>query len=258
MSYYSKSHNPFADSDDEEEPSVRKGNKGTNDWENAEEDRQTYLRQEVLHRANSTLESTNRSLAAVYESEHIGADAAQELLRQGESLRRTERMVDKMEQDLKTSQRHINSIKSVFGGIVNYFKSKPEPVTPPDPTLQPSGNIKLQEAIESSRAQESNYQASHPNLRKLDTSGFGRLDGGSTTASSGTDTYPKNPSLRMYHQKVDENLDEMSSGLSRLKNLALGLQSEIDDQDVIIDRLTPKVETLDSHIVTTTKTIRKL
>jgi len=34
-------------------------------------------------------------------------------------------MVDKMDQDLKTSQRHINSIKSVFGGLVNYFKAKP-------------------------------------------------------------------------------------------------------------------------------------
>lgn len=34
-------------------------------------------------------------------------------------------MVDKMEQDLKTSQKHINSIKSVFGGFVNYFKAKP-------------------------------------------------------------------------------------------------------------------------------------
>lgn len=34
-------------------------------------------------------------------------------------------MVDKMDQDLKTSQKHINSIKSVFGGFVNYFKSKP-------------------------------------------------------------------------------------------------------------------------------------
>lgn len=49
----------------------------------------------------------------------------QELVRQGEALKRTEQMVDKMDQDLKTSQRHINSIKSVWGGLVNYFKAKP-------------------------------------------------------------------------------------------------------------------------------------
>lgn len=51
--------------------------------------------------------------------------ARQELVRQGEALKRTEQMVDKMDQDLKTSQRHINSIKSVWGGLVNYFKAKP-------------------------------------------------------------------------------------------------------------------------------------
>lgn len=46
-------------------------------------------------------------------------------------LQRTEHMVDKMEQDLKTSQRHINNIKSVFGGFINYFKSKPAEAVPP-------------------------------------------------------------------------------------------------------------------------------
>jgi synaptosomal-associated protein 29 len=50
-------------------------------------------------------------------------------------------MVDKMDQDLKTSQKHINSIKSVFGGFVNYFKSKPAE-TPPEQngTLAPQPN----------------------------------------------------------------------------------------------------------------------
>ncbi len=39
-------------------------------------------------------------------------------------------MIDNMEQDMKTSQKHINSIKSVWGGMVNYFKGKPEPPKP--------------------------------------------------------------------------------------------------------------------------------
>lgn len=65
----------------------------------------------------------------------------QELVRQRGVLERTEKMVDKMDQDLKTSQKHINSIKSVFGGFVNYFKSKPAE-TPPEQngTLAPQPN----------------------------------------------------------------------------------------------------------------------
>lgn len=51
-------------------------------------------------------------------------------MRQGEALKRTDKMLDNMDEDLKTSQRHINSIKSVWGGLVNYFKGKPETKTP--------------------------------------------------------------------------------------------------------------------------------
>lgn len=41
-------------------------------------------------------------------------------------------MLDNMDEDLKTSQRHITSIKSVWGGFVNYFKGKPETKPPPE------------------------------------------------------------------------------------------------------------------------------
>lgn len=51
-------------------------------------------------------------------------------MRQGEALKRSEKMVDKMEQDLKISQRHISSIKSMFSGFTNYFRAKPAE-TPP-------------------------------------------------------------------------------------------------------------------------------
>lgn len=39
-------------------------------------------------------------------------------------------MVDNMAQDMKISQKHINSIKSVWGGLVNYFKGNSEPRPP--------------------------------------------------------------------------------------------------------------------------------
>ncbi|NXE55099.1 SNP29 protein, partial [Casuarius casuarius] len=177
-----------------------------------------------------------------------------ELVRQGEALKRTEQMVDKMDQDLKTSQRHINSIKSVFGGLVNYFKPKP-PESKPEQNGTPeyNANSRLKEAMMSSKEQESKYQESHPNLRRLDNSGL--VD---SISSVQRDAYPKNQHLRAYHQKIDNNLDEMSSGLSRLKNLALGLQTEIEEQDDVLDRLTKKVETLDVNIASTDKRVRQL
>ncbi|XP_061458867.1 synaptosomal-associated protein 29 [Rhineura floridana] len=256
MSAYSKSYNPFDEDDDEDLKPVK--------WNESNEpprdgaDRQRYLQQEVLRRSQATMDSTNRSLSLIYDSEHVGIASAEELTRQGEALKRTERMVDKMDQDLKTSQRHINSIKSVFGGFVNYFKAKPQEIKlEQNGATEYQASNKLKEAISISKEQESKYQESHPNLRKLDNPEYSS-SGTSSDSSFQPESYPRNQHLRTYHQKVDSNLDEMSSGLSRLKSLALGLQSEIDDQDDILNRLTTKVDTLDLNIKSTDKKIKEL
>ncbi|XP_027703284.1 synaptosomal-associated protein 29 [Vombatus ursinus] len=257
MSAYSRSYNPFDDDADEEDLKPAK-------WKNEEDfsqkprepmDRQQYLRQEVLRRTEASVESTNRSLSSIYESEKVGIASSEELVRQRGVLQRTEQMVDKMEQDLKTSQRHINSIKSVFGGFVNYFKSKPAEATPPNGVVDPQPSTRLKEAVATSKEQEGNYQASHPNLRRLQSSDA--VVGGTSSAVS-TDAYLKNQHLRAYHQKIDDNLDEMSKGLGRLKDIALGMQTEIEEQDDILNRLTTKVDKLDINIKSTDKKVRQL
>ncbi|XP_074743174.1 synaptosomal-associated protein 29 isoform X1 [Strix uralensis] len=255
MSALPKSYNPFAE--EEEEAAAWQPARGSGEASGAE--RQRYLQQEVLRRSAATADSTARSLSLLYESERIGVAASEELVRQGEALKRTEQMVDKMDQDLKTSQRHINSIKSVWGGLVNYFKAKP-PESKPEQNGTPEyyANSRLKEAMMSSKEQESKYQETHPNLRKLDNSADNDFNKADVVSSVQRDSYPKNQHLRAYHQKIDNNLDEMSSGLSRLKNLALGLQTEIDEQDDMLDRLTKKVETLDVNIKSTDKKVRQL
>lgn len=52
--------------------------------------------------------------------------------------------------------------------------------------------------------------------------------------------------------------DELSVGLGRLKGIALGMQTEIEEQDDIISRLTTKVDNLDVNIKSTEKKVRQL
>ncbi|XP_068957004.1 synaptosomal-associated protein 29 isoform X2 [Petaurus breviceps papuanus] len=258
MSAYSKNYNPFAEDADEEDlkPGRRRPQEDWSAKPREPTDRQQYLRQELQRHTEASVDSTHRSLSLLYESEKVGIASAEELVRQRGVLQRTEQMVDKMEQDLKTSQRHINSIKSVFGGFVNYFKSKPtEAATPPNGVVGSQPTARLKEAVATSKEQEENYQASHPNLRRLQSSDVAV---GSISSAVSTDTYPKNQHLRAYHQKIDSNLDEMSKGLGRLKDIALGMQTEIEEQDDILDRLTTKVDKLDINIKSTDKKVRQL
>lgn len=53
-------------------------------------------------------------------------------------------------------------------------------------------------------------------------------------------------------------LDEMSDGLRRLKNIGLGLQAEIEDQDDSIDSLLNKVDKMDVKIHNTNQQIKNL
>lgn len=74
MSAYPRSYNPF-DDDAEDEDSRQAPGRDTRDLPDglaAPTDRQQYLRQEVLRRAEATAASTSRSLSLMYESEKVG------------------------------------------------------------------------------------------------------------------------------------------------------------------------------------------
>ncbi|XP_047237983.1 synaptosomal-associated protein 29 [Girardinichthys multiradiatus] len=256
---YPKSHNPFADDDDEEsfKPKSRSFEDESDSGLTDAERKQRNLQQEVMRTAKSAVDSSYRSLSLIYESEKMGVETAEELVRQGEALKRTDKMLDNMDEAMKTSQRHITSMKSVWGGLVNYFKGKPETKPAPEEPKTYQTNERLQTAMSSSREHEDKYQASHPNLRKLDTGGFGAA-ASMDDSSSRQNGYPQNRYLREAHQSLDNNLDEMSSGLARLKNLGLGLQSEIEDQDDSIGSLLNKVDKMDGKISNTNQQIKNL
>ncbi|XP_058492197.1 synaptosomal-associated protein 29 [Solea solea] len=257
---YPKSHNPFSDDADDED--FRPKKRGFEDFDDSDmsdaERRQRYLQHEVMRTAQSAVDSSHRSLGLIYESEKMGVDTAEELVRQGEALKRTDKMLDNMDEDLKTSQKHITSIKSVWGGLVNYFRGKPETKPPPEQPKAYQANDKLQTALSSSKEHEDKYQSSHPNLRKMNTEGFGATASSMDDRSFGQNEYSKNRHLREAHQTLDNNLGEMSDGLRRLKNLGLGLQSEMESQDDSIDSLLNKVDKMDVKINNTNQQIKNL
>lgn len=85
MSAYHKSYNPF-DGDAEDEgapPTPWKDARDLSVGPSAPGDRQQYLRQEVMRRAEATAASSSRSLSLVYESEKIGVASSEVSLEQG-------------------------------------------------------------------------------------------------------------------------------------------------------------------------------
>lgn len=76
---YPKSHNPFADDDDEEDfkPKSRGFDDDPDDGLTEAQRRQRYLQQEVMRTAQSAVDSSHRSLGLIYESEKMGVETAE-------------------------------------------------------------------------------------------------------------------------------------------------------------------------------------
>ena len=58
--------------------------------------------------------------------------------------------------------------------------------------------------------------------------------------------------------EINKNLDLMSDGLGRLKNLSLDMQNELNRQDPLIGRLTAKTDTTHSRIENQNTQMKKI
>lgn len=231
----------YGDIDDDD--FVRSGPKSQ--YEQVQEQKQNSM--------NNQLDSTQRALASIYDSEAVGIATAEELVHQGEQLDNVERKTDKINQDMKSSQRHLNSIKSVFGGIKNWWtgedKKKAEDDSKPPPTRQSKLQDTIDEAPDSVRR-----GGDHPGLRiKTDTSGFGEEDSefGRPARSQGAyggHREQVRSGFKDHDEQLDRNLEDMTQGMSRLKGLAVSLGDEIETQNEQVDRIMPKVERADIKV----------
>lgn len=77
-------------------------------------DKRQQLLQQKREIEQRTLESSNRSLGLLYESEKVGQATAEELARQKEQLKSTEQRLDDINSTLKQSERHLQVIFQVL------------------------------------------------------------------------------------------------------------------------------------------------
>lgn len=199
-------------------------------------------------------------LVLLYETEDVGKATAVELARQREQLEKTSQQLDEINSTLRFSQRHLNGLKSVFGGLKNYLSGNRDP--PPMATGSPSGS-------QVSRETNSNINA-----------GAGATAVGATaSAMSPTERYDNHPVSRIrddsstyrqrqmqqqqraanpFQQQLESNLDDMCDNLSRLKFLATDLGTEIESQNDLLDNMNYKIESVDSKMVKQNKDMNKL
>ncbi|KAG5680792.1 hypothetical protein PVAND_010278 [Polypedilum vanderplanki] len=191
------------------------------------EQRQMYeqKRKEIESR---TLNSSQRSIGLLRETEQVGIATATELAKQREQLEKTRDQLDTINTSLKFSQRHLNGIKSMFGGLKNYLSGKSD--LEPSKTSPSSSNSS---SIASPQLSADERYSSHPTTR---------------LRNDPIQQQQQIPGNVNFNKQLDRNLDEMCDSLSRLKGLAIDLNGEIESQNDLIDEIGDKVENVDAKI----------
>jgi len=264
---YDPSKPAFATLDDPlEEEFLNSGNPFANNGIKAYNPQQQELQTTVMKIQDveqRTLDSTKRSLQAIAESEQIGVETAKTLVHQREQLVNTDRRLDMIQEDLKESQKNINAIKSVFssfrqwmtkdkkkkdGDKDNQEKDTEDTKDPKDPSFD--HNPALERAV-----------AIAPDLPHPSLEASGATYGGSTRYAGPLKSAPSDDwrhTTSRVNQQLDQDLDDMAFGLSRLKGLAEGLGQEISGQNELIDSIAGKAEKTDLRLGTTNKQINTL
>nr|CAG4645985.1 EOG090X0MTI [Lynceus sp. MCZ IZ 141354] len=213
----------------------------TNDTWRDLDDRKEQLMFQKQQIEERTLQSSQRAVGLLYETEEVGISTAEELSRQREQLERTDERLDDINASLRVSERHIQNIKSVFSSIKNYFSKTPEPPKPggrTTPTTSPNSK-ETGTSIESSPSSQS-LPGPHPGLRVRGIETSERYSPSSIDA------------------QLDDNLGVMGDTITRLKGLAVGLEKELDEQNSLIDRVHMKSEKADWKIQRQNKDMQRL
>lgn len=191
-----------------------------------------------------TLASTQRSLGLLHETEHVGTATAEELAKQREQLENTNKQLSVIDTTLRSSQKHINGLKSVFGGLRNYLSGQ-KGAANGVPTTAGAGSPRVlspNAATAAAVPADTTYEA-HP---------VARLRG------DGPQQQQQLPPKSSYSEQLDENLDLMAGSLSRLKGLAMDLNQDIESQNDLIDDIAYKVEDVDMKIQRQNRDVNKM
>uniref|UniRef100_A0A183C6B5 t-SNARE coiled-coil homology domain-containing protein n=1 Tax=Globodera pallida TaxID=36090 RepID=A0A183C6B5_GLOPA len=207
---------------------------------------------EIERYLQASLDSTQRSRQQLGSSERLAESTASELLEQREKLERAEQNLDTIHQTTQHTQRSLNSLKSLFGGLLrNKLSRAPKEVV--------------------NQSQQPQQQQTRPLHSKLQTpTGAGATTTTPSSSSGKTGAAASqslNASSRAYIEgtrwetmdnEIDNNLDSMSSQLNRLKTLGAALGDEVDDQNQMLDRIHKKTERNDGVIRSQEDQMRKL
>ena len=209
-------------------------------------------RKEVEER---TLASSERGLDLLFESEKVGSATAVELTRQKEQLLNTESKLDEINSSLRQSERHLQGIRSVFGSIKNYFSGHSSSNTASGQTGAGSANSNPAPGqVSTNRNTAQSGMGSSPGQNS-----YNNFNNRVSQSHNNISEMQKQQGMSSaVDEQLDRNLDDMATSLARLKGLAQGLNTELDEHNDILERVNDKADMVGFKVDKQNKDMNKI
>lgn len=262
MSKYGNT-NPFEDEEDEvdDETFLKNSRRNQSNSQPSFDEQIQNFQERRKEIENRTVQSTERSINILRDSEQIGIATAEELMRQREQLERTDKRLDEINASLRFSQKHINGIKSVFSSLKNYMSGKSGDQSPSSVSSSNNSQVSRTNVSLCLLARNKFVSYLQQPTKPEPATNYNCYDNHPVTRMKTQDAYippSQSSGSKDISAKLDANLQEMCSNISRLKGLATDLSFEIDSQNDLIGTITDKTERADLSIAKQNKDMNRI
>lgn len=222
-----------------------------NDHGETEEDLNNYdyLKSKSHSIQQDSLSSTRRALGRLQETEQVGQNNLLKMATQSDQLTRVESRLDMAETKIKVTDAktdYLQSLSKVF--FLPAFGGK----------KVRQKEAALKKAQEEAELKEQERDESHQRrLQKLHSAG---RTASIQQRSSSERSYstPNGLERDELESEMDDNLDQISAGLGRLKMMGLAMNEELDAQDQQMHRLYDKTAYTDERVQKSTHRLDRL
>lgn len=190
---------------------------------------------------DQTNTSLKNSIRALHESVSTGTGTLSTLAEQREQLERAEAGLDSINATTRVTQKHLNSMNSFKSFFAGVFSKKSSDASTKTPSVQQFAPIPKSATVANIQNLSSQYPNAADNIARKSRDVYTASSSirGLTTNQQKSDTM---------EDEIENNLCEISDSLSLVKQLALNLGNEIEDQNNMLGRIGEKSERANDSI----------
>ncbi|RGB26813.1 hypothetical protein C1646_769953 [Rhizophagus diaphanus] len=215
-----------------------------------------------IHRVKQeSVNSTLKSLQMIEQAERAGQNTLNKLGEQTHRINYTERQLDLADAHAERASEQANKLKKVNGSMFGFDVSNPFT----------KGKREAKELARVQAMQEE-QRASRENMRVGNWESQQRINsalkqgqnsssyrpGKSSQEHRGRFQFEADDEDNRMEDQLDNNLDQISAGLTRLNGMAIATGQEIRSQNETLDRVSAKTKDVDDSIVKTTYSLKKI